>query len=40
MSLLCKAFNISLSNLKEAFSLDDLVQNSNYSLTNILLTFL
>jgi len=40
MSLLFKAFNISLRNLKEAVSVDDLVQNPNCSLTNTLLTFI
>jgi hypothetical protein len=36
MSLLFKAFNISISNLKEVFSVDDLVWNPNCSITNIL----
>jgi hypothetical protein len=37
MSLLFKTFNILLCNLKEAFSVDDLVQNPNCLLTNIII---
>ena len=40
MSVLFKAFNISLCNLKVAFSVDDLVQNPNCMLTSIVLTFM
>jgi hypothetical protein len=32
MSLLLKAFNVSLTSLKEAFSVDDFVRNPNFSL--------
>ena len=35
-----QALNISLSNWREAFSVDGLVQNPNSSLTNILLAFI
>jgi hypothetical protein len=37
---LFQAFNISLSNRREAFSVDGLVQNPKCSLTNILLAFI
>jgi hypothetical protein len=39
-SWLFQAFNISLRNWKEDFSVDGLVQNPNCSLTNILLAFI